>query len=48
HIMSTLSDINNFFDLDEEIQEINMDLDDDNIDYILNSILDMTDRVGHI
>ncbi|CAG8784550.1 13733_t:CDS:2 [Cetraspora pellucida] len=31
--MSTPSDINKFFDLDKEIQEIDMDLDDNNIDY---------------
>src|SRR5689334_645265 len=46
--MLMTSDINEIFDIDEEVQEIDMDLDDDNVDDMLDSMLDATDGVGHI
>ncbi|CAG8828522.1 21827_t:CDS:1, partial [Cetraspora pellucida] len=47
YFMLTSPDINEIFNIDEKIQEIDTGLDDDNVNNVLDSILDATDGVGH-
>ncbi|CAG8717728.1 20201_t:CDS:1, partial [Gigaspora rosea] len=48
YTMSALPNINVIFNIDEEVQEIDMDLDENNVDNILDFILDATEGVGHM
>ncbi|KAF0542507.1 hypothetical protein F8M41_004606 [Gigaspora margarita] len=43
-----LPDINEIFDIDKEVQEVNMNLDENNVDNILDFILDAKKYVGHM
>ena len=47
-IMSIPPDINAFFDIDERIDEVDMDVSENEVDNVLDSILDVTNSVGHV
>src|SRR3989337_1706944 len=40
-------DIDAIFDIEEEVDEVDMDVSNSDVDNILDSILDATDGVGH-
>ena len=46
--MSIQPDINAFFDIDERIDEVDMDISENEVNNMLDSILDVTNGVGHV